>query len=72
MGTADRERLQRIAEAVRERCVDEARKAFEDGGMSGLCVEGRLDLAVDRLRSLELEPIIRTALAADLSGSGSE
>lgn len=50
--------LYRIAEAVRERCIDEMRKGFEEGGISGLCIEGRLDLAIDRLRSLNLEPIV--------------
>ncbi|HET8701529.1 MAG TPA: acetyltransferase [Nitrococcus sp.] len=59
------ETLRRIAEAIRERCIDEARKGFEQGGMSGLCVEGRLDLAIDRLRSLDLESIVHDTLAAN-------
>ncbi|MDN5848244.1 MAG: acetyltransferase [Nitrococcus sp.] len=62
MSNADYEILRRVAEAVRERCIDEARQAFEQGGMSGLCGEGRWDLAMDRLRSLDLESIVRAAL----------
>ena len=65
MSNADHEALYRVAEAVRERCIAEASEAFERGGMSGLCVEGRLDLVMDRLRSLDLELIVRTTLAAD-------
>lgn len=65
MSNADHEAFRRIAEAVRESCIDEACEAFEQGGISGLCVEGRWDLAMDRLRSLDLESIIRTALTMD-------
>lgn len=65
MSNADYEALYRVAEAVRERCIVEASEAFEWGGMSGLCVEGRWDLAIDRLRSLDLTLIVRTTLAAD-------
>lgn len=52
-------RDQAIAEAVRAACLEAAVEAWEQGGMSGLCVEGRWDLALDRLRSLEIEPVIR-------------
>lgn len=65
MSNTDHETLRRVAEAVRERCIEEAGEAFEQGGMSGLCVEGRWDLAMDRLRSLDLKSIIRTVLTAD-------
>ncbi len=56
--------LYRVAETVRARCIDEAQSAFEQGGMSGLCVEGRWDLAMDRLRSLDLESMVRATLNA--------
>ncbi|MDN5869107.1 MAG: acetyltransferase [Nitrococcus sp.] len=62
MSNADYEILRRVVEAVRERCIEEATRAFEEGGMSGLCVEGRWDLAMDRLRSLDLESMVRAAL----------
>lgn len=65
MGKADHETLRRLAEAVRQCCLTEAQKAFEQGGLSGLCSEGRWELAMDRLRSFDLEPIVRSTLAAD-------
>jgi hypothetical protein len=58
MTTPD-ERDRRMAEAVRTACLEAAVEAWEQGGMSGLCVEGRWDLALDRLRSLDLEAVIR-------------
>lgn len=66
MSSADFETLRRVAKAVRERCMDEASEGFEQGGMSGLCVEGRWDLAMDRVRSLDLEAIVRAALTENL------
>ncbi len=56
--------LEALAEAVRQACVDEAVSAYEYGGMSGLCVEGRWDLAMDRLRSLDSGVVLREWLAS--------
>lgn len=55
----------RMAEAVREACLNAARQAYENAGISGLCEEGRWECAVDAIRSLDLEPII-SALPGDL------
>lgn len=60
--TTDPQALRRLAEAVREACVTEAVDAYEQGGMSGLCVEGRWDLAMDRLRHMDVERLIAAAL----------
>jgi hypothetical protein len=49
-----------LAEAVREACAQAAQEAFTQGGFSGLCAEGRLELAVGAIRGLELEPLLRT------------
>jgi hypothetical protein len=49
----------RLAEAVREACVEAARRAFEEAGVSGLCFEGRLECAIDAIRSLDLAALIR-------------
>jgi len=54
--------LKELAEAVRRACVDEAVDAYEYGGMSGLCVEGRWDLAMDRLRSLDSASLVEAWL----------
>lgn len=49
-----------IAEAVRQACLEAALEAYEDGGISGLCQEGRWELAVQRIRHLDLAPILAT------------
>jgi hypothetical protein len=51
-----------IAEAVRTACIATLQEAFEDGGIRGLCAEGRIELARDRLRALALEPIARETI----------
>lgn len=48
----------RLAEAVREACLNVARQAYENAGISGLCEEGRWECAVDAIRSLDLGPVI--------------
>ncbi|MGA8207863.1 MAG: VOC family protein [Candidatus Dormiibacterota bacterium] len=54
------ERL-RLVEAIREACLRAALDAYEQAGLSGVCGEGRWELAVDALRSLDLD----TALPRD-------
>jgi hypothetical protein len=49
----------RMAEIVREACLNAARQAYENAGISGLCEEGRWECAIDAIRSLDLETIIR-------------
>jgi hypothetical protein len=49
----------RLAHVVREACVRAALDAYEQAGVSGLCVEGRWELAVDAMRSLDLDAVIQ-------------
>jgi len=44
-----------LVEAVRDTCLEAARRAYEEGGMSGLCAEGRFELALDAIRGLDLD-----------------
>lgn len=48
-----------LAEAVRGACLEAARGAYEDAGLSGLCAEGRWELALEAIRGLDLEPLAR-------------
>lgn len=50
--------IQRVAHAVREACVRAAVDGYEQGGISGLCAEGRFDLAIDSVCALDLEGIV--------------
>jgi hypothetical protein len=47
-----------LAEAVRAACVAAAERAYEDGGVRGLCAEGRWELAVDAMRDLDLQALL--------------
>lgn len=48
----------RLAETVRAACLQAALDAFEDAGISGLCMEGRWELAVQAIRTLDLGPLV--------------
>jgi hypothetical protein len=60
MGEQDLKR--RLAEAVREACLNAARQAYENAGISGLCEEGRWECAVAAIRSLDLQAVIDAML----------
>jgi hypothetical protein len=51
-----------VAEAVREALVSAAQRAYEDAGLSGLCAEGRWDVAMDALGAADLSPALHRAL----------
>ena len=53
------EEQQRIAEAVRQACVRAALEGYEEAGISGLCHDGALEYAVDAIRMLDLEAVLR-------------
>ena len=49
----------RIAEAVREACWRAAQQGYERAAADGLCDEGALEVALEAIRSLEIDPIVR-------------
>lgn len=49
----------RLAEAVRSACLQASLESYERAAMSGLCHEGAWECALDAVRALDLEPIIR-------------
>lgn len=49
---------QQLSEAVREACLQAALEAYESAGVSGLCAEGRWELAVQAIRTLDLQQIL--------------
>ena len=53
---------QRLAEAVRAACIKAALTAYEDGGILGLCAEGRWEYAISAIQQLDVATIIRTEL----------
>lgn len=53
------EEARALALRVRERCLEVLSAAYEEAGMSGLCAEGRWELALDRLRSLSAAELLQ-------------
>lgn len=53
---------QLLAQAVRDACVQAALDGYEQAGMSGLCAEGRWEMAVDAMRSLDLAAVLSKAV----------
>ncbi|WP_116475399.1 acetyltransferase [Zobellella maritima] len=43
-----------LAEQVRQACLHAALTAYEEGGLLGLCQQGRFELAMDAVRTLDL------------------
>jgi hypothetical protein len=47
-----------LAEAVRAACIKAALDAYEEGGVLGLCAEGRWEYAVSALRQLDVAAVL--------------
>ncbi len=48
----------RIAEAVRAACVQVAQQGYERAAADGLCDEGALEVALEAIRSLDIDQIV--------------
>ncbi len=48
-----------IAELVKAACVQAALSGYENAAISGLCSEGALESAVDAIRMLDLDALLR-------------
>jgi hypothetical protein len=48
-----------IAEAVRAACLQAAQQGYERAAVDGLCDEGALEVALDTIRSLDIENLLR-------------
>ena len=48
-----------IAEAVRAACLRAALEGYEHAAISGLCHEGAWECAVDAIRALDIEALLR-------------
>lgn len=44
----------KIAEQVRNACIEAAKEGFMDASMSGLCTEGAMEAAISAIESLDL------------------
>lgn len=48
-----------LAAAVRDACLDAALTAYEEAGIAGLCAEGRWELAIQAIRELDIDKLLR-------------
>ncbi len=48
-----------IARAIRAACVQAAQQGYERAAADGLCDEGALEVALDAIRSLDLDSLLR-------------
>ncbi|HEY8553994.1 MAG TPA: hypothetical protein VIL43_05585 [Burkholderiales bacterium] len=60
MGTEDDNR-RRLAQLVRDACIQAARDGYERAAMSGLCEEGALEAALSAIHMLDLDEVLRRA-----------
>ena len=48
-----------LAKRIRDAYFDAVVQAYEDAGIQGLCAEGRWEVAVGVLRTLDIAPLLR-------------
>jgi len=58
------EERRKLAEAVRDACLQAARQGYADAAASGLCHEGAVEASLDAVRMVDLK-----ALLAALGGT---
>lgn len=56
---ATKNEVHRLAEAVRRVCIQAALDAYEQGGIAGLCEQGRWELAIDAMRALDVTRVLQ-------------
>ena len=50
--------LEDLAKRVRDACLEAVLEAYEDAGVQGLCAEGRWEVAVGALRTLDVAGLV--------------
>jgi hypothetical protein len=50
----------KLAQRIRDACLQAAQNAYEDSGIQGLCAEGRWEAAIGAIQTLNLEQLTRT------------
>lgn len=56
---ASKDARRSAAEAVREACLRAAQEGYETAGLSGLCEEGRWEMVLDSIQSLDVDKVLR-------------
>ena len=50
--------LEDLAKRIRDACLEAVLRAYEDAGVQRLCREGRWEVAVGALKTVELAPLL--------------
>lgn len=48
-----------LAESIRQECLKAVREGFEEASFAGLCAEGAIEYAIDAIRKIDMNKIIR-------------
>ena len=64
--------LEDLAKRIRQACLEAIIQAYDDGGIQGLCAEGRWELAVGALRTVDLTALLRDFRQASAQDARSE
>lgn len=49
----------KMAEYIRDQCIEAARDGFRDASISGLCAEGAMEAAISAMQSLDVDQLIK-------------
>lgn len=52
-----------LAQQVQQACLQAALAAYEEGGLLGLCQQGRFDLAMDAITALDVTALTQPPLS---------
>lgn len=66
------ETSRRVAEALKQACIEAALAAYEDAKIRGLCHEGAWECAIEALRSLDAEALTAAAASKPPLPSGDD
>jgi hypothetical protein len=53
----------KVAQAVLKEAEAGFKRGYQEAALSGLCLEGQLDLALDQMKTLDLAKVVETTLA---------
>jgi hypothetical protein len=56
------EKLQQMAEVIRQICINAAIDGYETAASDGLCHEGAWEAAISAMQTVELVPLVQAAL----------
>ena len=61
----DSSQLLKLAEQIQQACIQAALEGYEHAGISGLCEEGRLEVAISEMRMLDLATLVKPFTGSD-------